>query len=351
MAVGRISGPLLKANLLRDGVDLAFENDLLYLDVINGRVGIKTASPTHDLTINGTTRTTNVEVTNQLEVATFTITGDTITSSSNTINLVPTGTNPVVYQGKIVVDQLQISTNTIATTGTNTNLEITTTGTGTVNFNSDVNVYGDVHATGTITADGNINLGNANTDNIVFGGEVNSNIVPDADNTYNLGSNLKRWYNLYSNNVNVTTLNTDYLYVDTYRTAGIDITGNVISSIASNSDINFVTSGTGGVRIGNLKFYNNTVTNVASNAVTVFEETGTGYVKLTGQKGVVIPSGTVSQRPEIQYQETGMMRFNTELQLVEIFNGSVWTSVAGTSGGVTFNDATEIGVAMVLTLG
>jgi hypothetical protein len=33
MAVGRITGTLLKANLLRDGVDLAFETDLLYLDV------------------------------------------------------------------------------------------------------------------------------------------------------------------------------------------------------------------------------------------------------------------------------------------------------------------------------
>ena len=46
MAVGRISGPLLKSNLLRNGVDLAFETDLLYLDVSNSRVGIKTVSYT-----------------------------------------------------------------------------------------------------------------------------------------------------------------------------------------------------------------------------------------------------------------------------------------------------------------
>lgn len=44
MAVGRISGPLLAKNLLRDGVDLAFETDLLYLDVISGRVGINTST-------------------------------------------------------------------------------------------------------------------------------------------------------------------------------------------------------------------------------------------------------------------------------------------------------------------
>ena len=62
MAIGRISGPLLKANLLRDGVDLAFESDLLYLDVINRRIGVKTKTPSHDLTIDGTTRTTNLLV-------------------------------------------------------------------------------------------------------------------------------------------------------------------------------------------------------------------------------------------------------------------------------------------------
>lgn len=44
MAIGRISGPLLAKNLLRDGVDLAFETDLLYLDVISGRVSINTST-------------------------------------------------------------------------------------------------------------------------------------------------------------------------------------------------------------------------------------------------------------------------------------------------------------------
>jgi hypothetical protein len=44
MAVGRISGPLLAKNLLRDGVNLAFETNLLYLDVTTGRIGINTSS-------------------------------------------------------------------------------------------------------------------------------------------------------------------------------------------------------------------------------------------------------------------------------------------------------------------
>jgi len=43
MAVGRISGPLLKQNLIRNGINLAFETDLLYLDVNNQRIGTKNA--------------------------------------------------------------------------------------------------------------------------------------------------------------------------------------------------------------------------------------------------------------------------------------------------------------------
>jgi len=54
MAIGRISGQMLKANLQRSGVDLAFETDLLVLDVTNSYVGIGTATPARKLHINDT---------------------------------------------------------------------------------------------------------------------------------------------------------------------------------------------------------------------------------------------------------------------------------------------------------
>ena len=54
MAIGRISGQMLKANLLRSGVDLAFETNLLVLDVSNNFVGVGTATPSRQLHIAGT---------------------------------------------------------------------------------------------------------------------------------------------------------------------------------------------------------------------------------------------------------------------------------------------------------
>jgi hypothetical protein len=54
MAIGRISGQMLKSNLLRSGTDLAFETNLLVLDVTNSFVGIGTATPARQLHISGT---------------------------------------------------------------------------------------------------------------------------------------------------------------------------------------------------------------------------------------------------------------------------------------------------------
>ena len=64
MAIGRISGSVLKSNLTRNGTDLAFETTLLYLDVTNSRIGIGTSSPATTLDVSGTITATTVTATN-----------------------------------------------------------------------------------------------------------------------------------------------------------------------------------------------------------------------------------------------------------------------------------------------
>ena len=235
MAVGRISGPLLKENLIRNGIDLAFETDLLYLDVNNQRIGIKTTSPTHELQISGTTKTTNLIVDTQANLADVTITGNTISSTQQYLNL---GTlDNVVYQNKAVIDSIDIEGNVISTNSSNANLEFRPNGTGTVEVHADMNVTGNIHATGNITADGDITIGDANTDTIILNAEVASNIIPDADRTYNLGSDPatggKEWNDIYVNNFYASNIVSDGLDVD-----GIDLTlrqGNIIY-VAENGD-------------------------------------------------------------------------------------------------------------------
>jgi len=55
MAIGRISGSMLKSNLERLGADLAVDTDLLYLDVTNNRIGINESTPTKSLHVDNVT--------------------------------------------------------------------------------------------------------------------------------------------------------------------------------------------------------------------------------------------------------------------------------------------------------
>ena len=162
------------------------------------------------------------------------------------------------------------------------------------------------------------------------------------------GDNTIRFY---ANNTNTAYINSTGLYTTEFQTSGLTISGTTISATSSNTNINLTTSGTGGVQIGNLLFNNNTITNTVNNAVTTIAETGSGYVQVTGTNGIVIPVGNNSNYPSALYVTTGMMRFNTDEQYVEIYNGSSWVSVAGAATGVSTSQATDIALGIVLSLG
>ena len=73
---------------------------------------------------------------------------------------------------------------------------------GHLQVDGNASVDGNLTVTGTTTFNGGtLNLGNAATDNVVFGGEVDSNIIPDDDNTFDLGSSSKEWKDLYVDGV------------------------------------------------------------------------------------------------------------------------------------------------------
>jgi hypothetical protein len=163
-----------------------------------------------------------------------------------------------------------------------------------------------------------------------------------AENSPGANDNVLRFFINSSLRV---TIDSDKLYTPTVKTDNITITNNTVSSITSNSDINFTTTGTGSVQLGNLKIRNNTITNIVPNAITEIVQAGTGYVKINGTEGMVIPFGTTNQRP---FNATlGMMRFNTDLDAIEIYNGSLWISGAG----ITFLNATDIGISSALLFG
>ena len=154
MAVGRITGPLLSKNLLRDGVDLAFETDLLYLDVKTGQIGVKTSTPNYTLDVNGTAR-----------LGKITVSGSTVTNTEGTLVIqAPVGEKVVIK--------------------------------------NDTLVEGNIHATGNITANGSVQIGNmTGSDTLSLYADIISDITPQTANTYNIGREDKTWATGYFNNI------------------------------------------------------------------------------------------------------------------------------------------------------
>ena len=214
--LGRISGPLLAANLVRHGIDLAFENDLLYLDVVNGFVGIKTFDPQYQLDVNGTTLTTNLIVDTQATIADIKFVNYRIQNDAGSIVISPDQlSDPTVIINDLKTDNLDFSNRAITNFINNSNIELASNGMGRVLFNTDtVNVNGWLHATGNITAAGNIIIGNSDTDSVDFNADFASNINPDLTDTYDLGSPSKNWNTIYAHNLIADTITTDTFNVN-----------------------------------------------------------------------------------------------------------------------------------------
>jgi hypothetical protein len=68
--------------------------------------------------------------------------------------------------------------------------------TGTATFMNDVVINGNLTVKGDTA--GNINLGDSNTDNVIFFADINSNVIPNGNEVHNLGATDKRWANTYT---------------------------------------------------------------------------------------------------------------------------------------------------------
>tara|TARA_A100001388_G_scaffold116567_1_gene86033 strand:+ start:2298 stop:5234 length:2937 start_codon:yes stop_codon:yes gene_type:complete len=105
-----------------------------------------------------------------------------------------------------------------------TSLRFKDTFTDSITTTGNVDVGGNLTVTGTTTFNGGtITMGDAADDNVVFGADVNSNIIPNTDNTYDLGSSSQEWKDLYVDGV---------AYLD-----GINFNGTAITSTAAELNI------------------------------------------------------------------------------------------------------------------
>ena len=62
---------------------------------------------------------------------------------------------------------------------------------------------GNIQIDGTVFASGEINLGDGVDDNVIVGGQIGSDLIPNADDAYDLGTQNVRWRNGYFEGISV----------------------------------------------------------------------------------------------------------------------------------------------------
>jgi trimeric autotransporter adhesin len=168
--------------------DIFIDNDLLVS--ANGTIG-------NDFRVSGTTTIGgNTTLSGTLDVDDATYVYDTLDVELDTH----------LHSNLFVTNNTTISGNTTLS-GTLDVESITT-------LHDDLIVSGNTHIVGDLRVDGNaylsagvdgiINVGNTNTDNVVFHADIDSGLTPNSSTTFDLGSNTQQWRELFVKDVSAS---------------------------------------------------------------------------------------------------------------------------------------------------
>jgi hypothetical protein len=198
------------------------------------------------------------------------------------------------------VDDIQLDGNTISSTVTNQDLILAANGTGDIVFNSPVVIgsginINDLGVTGTAT-------------------------INDLDATSLAVSNLGAG-------------------AIPYTTTGGQLVSN--SSLTYDGS-SFVLNGQ--MNVDNLRLDGNTLSATNTDGDVTIATPGVGKVVMQGTQGVVVPAGTLAQRP---VGTGGMIRYTTSTNKLEWHNGTAWKDVSGVvdADGDTYITAQDSDVA------
>jgi hypothetical protein len=200
---------------------------------------------------------------------------------------------------------------------------------GMIRFNTTVNRYEGYNGTAWVFLDGVSDL-DGNT-------RVTAELTPGAND------NTIRFYadDVIVADITSARLNTIKLTVDDIEVSG--------STIANTAGGNLSIQPAGLLNVENFTINGTTIANTVNNGITVFSTSGDGYFQIVGTGGVSLPFGTTLQRPGSPI--IGMVRYDTTLERLEVFDGGSWVSAAGAASGITRAEAEDIALQNVLVLG
>jgi hypothetical protein len=123
--------------------------------------------------------------------------------------------------------------------------------------------------------------------------------------------------------------------------------GSVLWSTYTPFPYSTITTG-GNTLVNSVGFNGNYITN-PTNSPFVLSATGTGYIKFGSPTALVVPFGSSAQRPTTV--EIGMTRYNSDLNYLEVWDGSNWVSSVGTTGYASQTQVEDLSFVYSLIFG
>ena len=171
---------------------------------------------------------------------------------------------------------------------------------GSIISGSALHIQGNAKVTGDLTLGGQITMGDADTDDIVFEAEVSSSLIPNDDNAFDLGKASQQWKDLYVNGIGyIDQLGTDgdavAAYISSGEIDGVTLGGESQVTI-TDADINGgtidgVTIGVSSATTGNFTNISGSVVSASSGIFDTVDIEG-GNVNLTNITGSTVSAST-----------------------------------------------------------
>jgi len=316
--VARISGPLLAANLVRTQSNLAFDNDLLYVGHLTGKIGVRKSSPAFELDVFGQTNMSPYLNSDTLTGGNLKIDTTGITAITGNIILDSLGT---IHADELHTEKLTFNDNYIGSLA-NSNIVFDPNGAGVINFPS-TTITGNVSTTGNITIPGNItvggtmNFGDAPTDTLDFDFvSLTQDLKPNTTaGLHNLGSPTRMWNNVTTGKAVI---------------GDIEIDNDFITTSTLNNNLTLRASGTGGIVIdgpsdlGGMTINGHNIITDVTTGNDIQIKPGGENITISSSSALKVPANTEGRRPNLNRD----VRYNTTTNFFELFS-TAYTPLRG----------------------